>query len=240
MKGVFKMNELIKIEVVENERRVDGRELYLFLEIKSRFNDWINNSIKDFDFIENQDYKSFTKNLVSGGKTKEYQLSLDMAKELSMLARNNKGKQARKYFIECEKKLKASLPQSLPEALRLYADEVEKKEQALLERNEAVRTKAEIGSRREATSMATASKFSKENKKLKVELDKSLDYATVKKMQIIYHGMKFDWRQLTKVVRDMQSEVDYELSIKVPDVNYGAVNSYHKEVWFEAYALDIK
>lgn len=86
---------------------VDARELHSFLEVSSRFNDWIINRIKDFSFVENQDFVTFTKNLVNGGKTKEYALSLSMGKELSMVERNAKGKQARLYFIECEDKVKA-------------------------------------------------------------------------------------------------------------------------------------
>lgn len=85
---------------------VDARELHTFLEVTTRFNDWINNRIRDFDFVENQDFVTFTENLVSGGKRKEYHLSIDMAKELSMVERNEKGKQARQYFIECERRAK--------------------------------------------------------------------------------------------------------------------------------------
>lgn len=64
-----------------------------------------------------------------------------------------------------------ALPKTLPEALRLYAAEIEAKEKALQERDEAIRTKAMIGSRREATAMATASAKSKECKRLETEND---------------------------------------------------------------------
>ena len=85
------MQELINISANENdEQLVNARELYEFLEIKTRFNGWIRNGIKDFDFIEGQDFEGFSKNLEKGRPTKEYALKLDMAKELSMLARNEK------------------------------------------------------------------------------------------------------------------------------------------------------
>ena len=87
---------------------VDARLLHSFLEVVSRFNDWISNRISEYDFLENQDFKSFTKNLVkpqSGRPAQEYHLSLNMAKELSMVERNEKGKQARRYFIACEQQL---------------------------------------------------------------------------------------------------------------------------------------
>lgn len=66
---------------------------------------------------------------------KDYHLSLDMAKELAMVERNEKGKQARLYFIECERRAKEKatvhflVPKTLPEALRLAADLAEKNEE---------------------------------------------------------------------------------------------------------------
>ena len=94
-------------------KTVNARELHDFLEVKSRFNDWINNRIRDFGFVENQDFVTVTKNLVSGGIQKEIYLSIDMAKELSMVERNEKGKQARQYFIEMEKVAKSTDPMML-------------------------------------------------------------------------------------------------------------------------------
>jgi len=87
---------------------VNARELHKFLEVESRFNDWIAIRISEYDFVENQDFISFTENSVKpqGGRpSKEYHITLDMAKELSMVERNAKGKQARRYFIDCEKSL---------------------------------------------------------------------------------------------------------------------------------------
>lgn len=124
------MEELIKIKKSQGGKSViNARDLHEFLKVKTRFNDWISNQIRDFDFIENQDYCTLTKNLVNGGKLKEYAITIDMAKELSMLARSDKGKQARKYFIDCEKKLKANLPETFAQALRLAADQQEKIEE---------------------------------------------------------------------------------------------------------------
>ncbi|WP_273721187.1 MULTISPECIES: antA/AntB antirepressor family protein [unclassified Bartonella] len=106
------MNTLIEIreQVIDQEtvQTVNARDLHTFLEVNSKFADWIVRRIKEYGFLENQDY-GFTflknekrKNVIS----KEYHLTLDMAKELSMVERNEKGRQARRYFIECEKKLK--------------------------------------------------------------------------------------------------------------------------------------
>ncbi|WP_375649699.1 antA/AntB antirepressor family protein [Bartonella sp. MU70NMGDW] len=107
------MNTLIEIKEQnigqKTVQTVNARELHTFLEVNSKFADWIVRRIKEYGFLENQDY-GFTflknekrKNVIS----KEYHLTLDMAKELSMVERNEKGRQARRYFIECEKKLKS-------------------------------------------------------------------------------------------------------------------------------------
>ena len=131
------MNELIPLQpqtingnAVET---VNARELHAFLEVQTRFNDWIKNRIEQYDFVENQDFTTVTKNLENGGRSIDYYITLDMAKELSMVERNEKGKQARKYFIECEKQLNAQqsqLPTTYIEALRALADEVEAHEHA--------------------------------------------------------------------------------------------------------------
>lgn len=101
------MNELIKIEPShiggEAIQTCNARDLHAFLEVKARFNDWIRNRIEDFGFQENQDFITLTRLLVSGGKRKDYYLSLDMAKELATIERNAKGKEARRYFIQCER-----------------------------------------------------------------------------------------------------------------------------------------
>lgn len=87
---------------------VDARLLHTFLESAQDFSDWVKKRIKSYGFVENQDYllHKFMEQLPSGAKAKiDYHLSLDMAKELSMVERNEKGKQARRYFIDCERRL---------------------------------------------------------------------------------------------------------------------------------------
>ncbi|HEF1508900.1 TPA: antA/AntB antirepressor family protein [Campylobacter jejuni] len=79
--------------------------LFYFLEIDTKFADWINRRISHYSFIENQDY--IIKEVFTGRRPrKEYYITLDMAKELCMVENNEKGRQARRYFIECEKRLK--------------------------------------------------------------------------------------------------------------------------------------
>ncbi|WP_210310604.1 Rha family transcriptional regulator [Brucella sp. 6810] len=98
----------------------------------------------------------------------------------------------------------------------------------------AERTKAEIGHRREATAMNTASQAVKKVKKLEQVLDRSQEYATVKRMSMLYHGQSFSWRELKHVSMEMDIP-----PIDVFDANYGTVKAYHADVWREAYALDI-
>lgn len=130
----------------EKQKGVSARDLHAFLEVKSRFNDWIANRIKDFNFVENQDYVTLTKKIVSGGLAKEYFLTLNMAKELSMVERNEKGKRARQYFIQCEKLAKdpvnALLAMSKSEILMLAA-ETQKKNEALEAKNLQLENKIE-------------------------------------------------------------------------------------------------
>lgn len=90
------------------QQTVNARELHAFLESKQEFSNWIKNRIEDYGFLDGVD---FLTNLskTQGRPRIDYFLSLDMAKELSMVERNAKGKQARQYFIDCEKRLSGSL-----------------------------------------------------------------------------------------------------------------------------------
>lgn len=106
------MNQLITITQNENnDRVVSGRELHEFLGVKTRYNDWFEDMVK-YGFTENVDFIGFTEKRVKpqGGRPSvDHALKLDMAKEISMIQRNEKGKQARQYFIEVEKELKQQL-----------------------------------------------------------------------------------------------------------------------------------
>lgn len=131
------MNELIPIQVNNGKRVVDARVLHDFLGSKRDFSNWIKDRIDKCDLIENQDFVVFTKfgeNLSGGRPSKEYALTIDAAKEISMIEGNEIGKKARRYFIEVEKAYKneiISLPDfSNPaEAARAWADQYEKAKQ---------------------------------------------------------------------------------------------------------------
>ena len=94
---------------------VNARDLHAFLEVGKDFSTWVKNRIEQYGFVEHHDYvtaQDLTSPVLGSSKARPqrtivYHLSLDMAKELSMVERNARGKQARQYFIECERRAKA-------------------------------------------------------------------------------------------------------------------------------------
>lgn len=112
-------NQLLPI--YQNERQehlVNSRDLYNFVGSKQQFTDWIKNRLDKWGFIENQDYivfHNFMKNPEGGRPTTEYILTLDTAKEIAMVENNEKGRQARRYFIEVEKRYKQDISLLSPE-----------------------------------------------------------------------------------------------------------------------------
>lgn len=103
--------ELIKIIEREGRQLVSGRELHEFLEIRTKYKDWFPRMV-EYGFEEEIDFirvaqKRATNNLKNPVTTViDHAMSIDMAKEISMIQRTEKGKIARQYFINCEKKLK--------------------------------------------------------------------------------------------------------------------------------------
>lgn len=109
------------VKITENEKlgsSCSARELHKFLEVGRDFTNWIKGRINKYGFEENADFivtwndaktgdvvefNGNVNSMVKQGFRTEYTLTLDMAKELSMVENNKKGREARKYFIECEK-----------------------------------------------------------------------------------------------------------------------------------------
>lgn len=137
------MEELIKVTKDDKGISVvSGRELHDFLEVTERYSSWFLRMTK-YGFEESVDYvgcKVF--NTLAKQELQDHALTLDMAKEISMIQRTEKGKQARQYFIDVEKAYKQQaeqpqykLPQNYSEALIELAKEVKK--------NEALQPKAD-------------------------------------------------------------------------------------------------
>lgn len=101
------MDEILKVSY-DNERiTLSARELHGFLDVSTRYNDWFKR-MSEYGFDENIDYQAITQKRVTaqGNETTyvDHQITLDMAKEIAMIQRSEKGKLARQYFLELERK----------------------------------------------------------------------------------------------------------------------------------------
>lgn len=129
-----------------------------------------------------------------------------------------------------------AIPKSMSEALRLAADLSEQNERLAIERDTAVRTKAEIGSRREATAMATAAAKAKEVARLKHELGRNQQHATVIAVE------KATERKFAKnaYVALRRATKEYGLAaVEVVDARYGSVKAWPAIAWREAYGIEL-
>ena len=95
------MNEIIKID---SDNKVSGRELHEFLDVGRDFTTWMKQMI-GYGFNEHADFEVYTQsgeNPSGGRPSVDYRMTIDMAKEICMLQRTDRGKQARQYFIQVE------------------------------------------------------------------------------------------------------------------------------------------
>ena len=122
------MDKLITITEQKGIQLVDARELHRKLQTRRDFSNWIKGRIQEYSFIENEDY--FTENHRSpnlasnrGGYNRiDYHLTVNMAKELAMVERNEWGRKIRRYFIEMEKIAQQSIIK-MPPSLNVYGKE---------------------------------------------------------------------------------------------------------------------
>lgn len=121
------MNEIIKITTNENmEPVVSGRDLHEFLEVKTAYKDWFPR-MTEYGFVEGADFNPliFEQVQIEGNRevkrqVTDHAIKLDMAKELAMIQRTDKGKQARQYFIQIEKEYNS--PEKIMARALIYAD----------------------------------------------------------------------------------------------------------------------
>jgi anti-repressor protein len=118
------MDEIINVTLNDNhEPVVSGRQLHEALDVKTRYNDWFNR-MTEYGFIENQDYLAITQKRVTaqGNSTNQVDhiIKLDMAKEIAMIQRTERGKQVRQYFIQVEKDFNS--PEKIMARALLMAD----------------------------------------------------------------------------------------------------------------------
>ena len=138
------MNDLIKVTYNVGEPTVSARDLHEGLEIGTRFNDWFPR-MAEYGFIEGKDfYSKMSKTSETGGRPAvDYQISVDMAKQICMIQRSEKGKQYRQYFIDLEKAWNTP-EQVMARALKLAdrtIDTLKEDNKKLIEENERMKTK---------------------------------------------------------------------------------------------------
>ena len=198
--------ELIKVSESNGGKVVSARELYKFLEASERFSNWIDRQFQ-YGFIENVDYvgcKEF--NTLANQELTDYALNIDCAKEISMLQKSDKGKQARQYFIECEKKINKPLSQIelIIQSAQIIA-EIEKKQNILENRIQAIEDRPVINAQIEHFSIMGYC----HNIGRKIPLDEA--------------------KSLSIKCKKMCIELGFTIG-KVPDSRYGAVNTYPVDV----------
>jgi anti-repressor protein len=208
--------ELIKITEKEGIQLISARELHEFLEVGRDFSTWINERIAKYNFVENEDFTTELGKNNIGRPTKEYILKIDMAKELSMVENNEKGRMARKYFIECEKKLrnKFTLPTTYIEALKQLVISEEKRIEA--ERKNAILmhinknyTATEIAKECNLKSAIELNKILKDNKIQYKSNDTWVTYSEYSgkgyfdiKQEVLDNGRVIYHRRITQYGRD--------------------------------------
>ena len=223
------MNTLIPINYDNPERpTVSGRELHEFLGVKSKYADWFKN-MSAYGFDENVDYTSFSKNLENGGRSIDHQLTIPMAKELCMLQRNERGKQARKYFIAVEEQWNS--PDAVMRRAVLIAQDQNEKlkasNQALLKENNDLRPDAEY-----ARTVCLG-----DNSRTVGSIAK--DYGmTAERLNTILHGLKIQYKTPDKqwVLYSKYCNKGYTKNRKSKPIthNSGRITTPNTTVWTES------
>jgi phage anti-repressor protein len=195
--------ELIKIKEHEGRKTVNARDLWEFLEVKTKYSDWVNRRILEYDFIQNIDFITVLKNETSP-PTKLCFMSLDMAKELSMVERNEKGKKARQYFIECERQIKELTPAEM--LLKQSQLMVEQERKMLIMNNRLDLIEAKQTTRQENFFTVAG-------------------YCSLKRIQVSQLQAADLGRKCAKLSREKEYKVE-----SVPDARFGRVNIYHTDI----------
>lgn len=229
---------------------VNARELHEFLGVGKVFAAWIQDRIQQYEFVDGVDYVvTVSKTGIRKNVTqKDYFITLDIAKELSMVERNAKGKQARQYFIQCERVAKS--PNNNPmlvastmnsDQLALLMGEVKRREAVQLERDEAIRTKACISSSREASVMAKLGHTKREVEALKEQLGVGTKHKSVKGagLEQFYIDEGGNRRQTANRLKKLALEMGLAGDIiDIEDPNYGTVKAYPVSV-IERFKLEV-
>lgn len=134
-------NKLVPVyETDTGEKVVYGTELHDSLDVKSNYREWVGRRFSECDAIESTDY-SFVEISTKGRPAKNHIIKLDVAKEMAMLERNERGKEVRRYFIEIEKRHKS---QPLPTGQNLIALALVEANRILEEKDSTIKVQEQI------------------------------------------------------------------------------------------------
>jgi len=198
----------------EGKPTINARDLHEFLNSKQQFANWIKNRIETYDFMEDSDYviiNNFINNSRRGPKVIEYHLGLDMAKELSMVERTEKGREARKYFIQCEQiaKGKDTTKGSLVEQAQMFL-KVAQEQEVIAEEQKLLKLRMDAF---ETQSDSTGGFYT------------ILAWSSMTKLKIPTDMANRLGRVCSKISKSRDIVIG-----KVPDSRYGTVNSYHETI----------
>lgn len=201
----------------EQDQGVDARELHEQLEVSSKFADWIKNRIDGAQLMEHQDFYSLSKNLENGGRTKDYIISIDAAKHIAMLERNDIGRKVRQYFIEIEKRARAiNNTQATDPILASLQSIIQVREQQLIDSKRIDHIEQLID---------------RDDKCISV-----IGWINIKKLPKLYKG---ESAQIGKVLTKF-AKADGVEPVKVPDARWGETNAYPKEFMAEYFEFAYK
>ena len=155
------MNQIINITMNNDRPTVSARELHEFLEVKTAFKDWFPRMC-EYGFMEGTDFCSFLSESTGGRPAQDAQLTIEMAKELCMIQRTEKGKQARQYFIQLEKDWN-SPEKVMARALRMADQKIQELSQQISESRPKVLFADAVASAQSSILVGELAKLLKQN-----------------------------------------------------------------------------
>lgn len=198
------MSEIIKVTDNNGKKAVSARDLYAFLQVQAAFTHWCKRMF-EYGFEEGRDFMPILAESSGGRPSMDYALSIDCAKEISMLQRTERGKQARQYFIDMEKKALAVPQLSTLDLLELTIKNMREQ-------------RVELDEIKSDVQMLKAQTITRPN------FFTAAGFLTVKGVNAtIEHCSKLG-KAATKYCREKGLELG-----KIPDPRFGHVNTYPEE-----------
>lgn len=210
------MNELIKIQDRNGNKAVSARELYTFLDVKKDFTTWCKRMF-GYGFTESRDFTPVRVESTGGRPSTDYALTIDCAKEISMLQRTEKGKAAREYFIEMEKVAvshQTTIPNLSPAEALLQTVQMLVHHEKKINLLEQRMVKIESSTQQTRPNYFTI-----------------LGYATINHLQVGFNIAKQLGQKASRICRERGCAMD-----EVPDPRFGRVRAYPANILQEVFA----